>query len=121
MATREGARALGQEGEIGSIEPGKRADLLLIDRADPHLVPSPDPWSTIVYSARGTDVRSVVVDGELLVHEFALTRMDAVEVSRSADGRGCRAGGACWSVIPSGFIMFSSRSLRVLNHDVDAS
>ena len=85
MATREGARALGQEGDIGSIEPGKRADLLLIDRGDPHLVPSPDPWSAIVYSARGSDVRSVVVDGELLVHEFALTRMDAVEVSRSAE------------------------------------
>jgi 5-methylthioadenosine/S-adenosylhomocysteine deaminase len=84
MATREGARALGQEREIGSIEPGKRADLLLIDRSGPHLVPSPDPWSTIVYSARGTDVRSVVVDGELLVHEFALTRMDVGEISRSA-------------------------------------
>jgi 5-methylthioadenosine/S-adenosylhomocysteine deaminase len=84
MATREGARALGQEAEIGSIEPGKRADLVLIDRAAPHLTPSPDPWSTIVYSARGADVRSVVVDGELLVHDFALTRMDPVEVSRSA-------------------------------------
>jgi 5-methylthioadenosine/S-adenosylhomocysteine deaminase len=84
MATREGARALGQEAEIGSIEPGKRADLVLIDTAAPHLTPSPDPWSTIVYAARGTDVRSVVVDGELLVHDFALTRMDAVEVSRSA-------------------------------------
>jgi 5-methylthioadenosine/S-adenosylhomocysteine deaminase len=83
MATREGARALGQEGEIGSIEAGKRADLILIDRAGPHLVPSSDPWSTIVYAARGTDVRSVIVDGELLVHDFALTRLDAAEVSRS--------------------------------------
>ena len=93
MATREGARALGQEGEIGSIEPGKRADLLLIDRSGPHLVPSPDPWSTIVYSARGTDVRSVVVDGELLVHEFALTRMDTVEVSRSAEAAAAELAG----------------------------
>jgi 5-methylthioadenosine/S-adenosylhomocysteine deaminase len=93
MATREGARALGQEGEIGSIEPGKRADLLLIDRGDPHLVPSPDPWSAIVYSARGSDVRSVVVDGELLVHEFALTRMDAVEVSRSAEASAAELAG----------------------------
>ena len=93
MATREGARALGQEGDIGSIEPGKRADLLLIDRGDPHLVPSPDPWSAIVYSARGSDVRSVVVDGELLVHEFALTRMDAVEVSRSAEASAAELAG----------------------------
>jgi 5-methylthioadenosine/S-adenosylhomocysteine deaminase len=83
MATREGARALGQEAEIGSIEAGKRADLILIDRGDPHMVPAPDPWSTIVYAARGSDVRSVVADGELLVHDFALTRMDPVEVSRS--------------------------------------
>ena len=85
MATREGARALGQEGEIGSIEAGKRADLILIDRGGPHLVPSPDPWSTIVYAARGTDVRSVIVDGELLVHDFALTRIDAAEISRSGE------------------------------------
>ncbi len=84
MATREGARALGQESEIGSIEPGKRADLVLIERSGPHLAPSPDPWSTIVYAARGTDVRTVVVDGEILVHDFALTGMDAAEVSRSA-------------------------------------
>jgi 5-methylthioadenosine/S-adenosylhomocysteine deaminase len=84
MATREGARAVGQESEIGSIEPGKQADLVLIDRAGSHLAPSPDPWSTIVYAARGTDVRTVVVDGEVLVHDFALTRMDAVEVSRTA-------------------------------------
>jgi 5-methylthioadenosine/S-adenosylhomocysteine deaminase len=83
MATREGARALGQDAEIGSIEAGKRADLILIDRGDPHMVPAPDPWSTIVYAARGSDVRSVVADGELLVHDFALTRMDPVEVSRS--------------------------------------
>jgi 5-methylthioadenosine/S-adenosylhomocysteine deaminase len=84
MATREGARALGQETEIGSIEAGKRADLILIDKSAPHLTPAPDPWSTIVYSARGTDVRTVVVDGELLVHDFALTRMDPAEVHSEA-------------------------------------
>jgi 5-methylthioadenosine/S-adenosylhomocysteine deaminase len=84
MATREGARAVGQETEIGSIEPGKRADLVLIDRSAPHLTPSPDPWSTIVYSARGTDVRTVVVDGDVLVHEHMLTRMDPAEVARTA-------------------------------------
>jgi 5-methylthioadenosine/S-adenosylhomocysteine deaminase len=83
MATREGARALGQEGEIGSIEAGKRADLILIDNSGPQLIPAPDPWSTLVYAARGTDVRSVIVDGELLVHDFALTRMDVAEISRS--------------------------------------
>ena len=57
MATREGARALGLESEIGSIEVGKRADLILIDAT------GPDPYSTIVYASRGTDVRTTIVDG----------------------------------------------------------
>jgi 5-methylthioadenosine/S-adenosylhomocysteine deaminase len=84
MATREGARALGLEAEIGSIEVGKRADLVLLDRGRPHLSPDVDPWSAIVYSARGTDVRTVVVDGEVLVHDFALTRADEQEVAATA-------------------------------------
>jgi 5-methylthioadenosine/S-adenosylhomocysteine deaminase len=84
MATREGARALGLDAEIGSIEAGKKADLVLLDRDRPHLCPSADPWSAIVYSARGTDVRTVLVDGEVLVHDFALTRQDAEGVTATA-------------------------------------
>ena len=84
MATREGARALGLDAEIGSIETGKKADLVLLDRDRPHLCPSVDPWSAIVYSARGTDVRTVLVDGEVLVHDFALTRQDAAAVTATA-------------------------------------
>jgi len=84
MATREGARALGLEEEVGSIEVGKRADLILIDRDRPHLTPGADPWSTLVYSARGTDVRTVLVDGEVLVRDFALTREDELEVVQTA-------------------------------------
>jgi 5-methylthioadenosine/S-adenosylhomocysteine deaminase len=84
MATREGARALGLEAEIGSIEVGKRADLVLLERDRPHLSPDVDPWSAIVYSARGTDVRTVVVDGEVLVHDFALIRADEREVVAAA-------------------------------------
>jgi 5-methylthioadenosine/S-adenosylhomocysteine deaminase len=96
MATREGARALGLEAEIGSIEAGKKADLVLLDRDRPHLCPAVDPWSAIVYSARGTDVRTVLVDGEVLVHDFALTRQDAEEVTataRSAAGELTRRAG----------------------------
>ena len=84
MATREGARALGLQAEIGSVEPGKRADLILVDREGPHIAPSIDPWSSIVYSARGTDVRMVMVDGEVLVSEYELTRMDPAELTASA-------------------------------------
>ena len=84
MATREGARALGLDAEIGSIEPGKRADLIVIARNRPHLAPDADPWSTIVYAARGTDVWLTMVDGEVLVHGFAPTRVDSDEVSAEA-------------------------------------
>jgi 5-methylthioadenosine/S-adenosylhomocysteine deaminase len=84
MATREGARALGLEPDIGSIEPGKRADLIVVDRNAPHLAAATDPWSALVYSARGTDVRFVLVDGELLVDEGVLTRLDARRLGREA-------------------------------------
>jgi 5-methylthioadenosine/S-adenosylhomocysteine deaminase len=84
MATREGARALGLESEIGSIEPGKRADLILIDRDQPNLSLGTDPYSTIVYAARGTDVRTTIVDGQLLVDDFRPIRWDSGEVARTA-------------------------------------
>ena len=84
MATREGARALGLADEVGSIEPGKRADLILVDRERAHLAPDADPWSALVYSARGTDVRLTMVDGEVLVDTFALSRMDAAAIAAEA-------------------------------------
>jgi 5-methylthioadenosine/S-adenosylhomocysteine deaminase len=84
MATREGARALGLEEEIGSLEPGKRADLIIVERDRPHLAPDRDPWSTLVYAARGTDVRLTMVDGEILVRDFVSTRHDAAEVAADA-------------------------------------
>jgi len=80
MATRGGAEALGLDAEIGSIEPGKRADLIVVDRDRPHLVPGGDPCSTIVYAARGADVRTTVVDGELLVDRFEPVRADRREI-----------------------------------------
>jgi 5-methylthioadenosine/S-adenosylhomocysteine deaminase len=84
MATREGARTLGRDDEIGTIAPGRRADLILVDRRRPHAATSPDPWTAIVYAARGSDVRLTMVDGEVLVDEFALTRMDQAEVTAEA-------------------------------------
>jgi 5-methylthioadenosine/S-adenosylhomocysteine deaminase len=84
MATREGARALGLESEIGSIEPGKRADLILIDKSQPNLSLATDPYSTIVYAARGTDIRTTIVDGQVLVDDFRPTRWDAGDISRTA-------------------------------------
>lgn len=76
MATREGARALGLEVEIGSIEPGKRADLIIVERDRPHLAPDPDVWSTLAFAATGADIRTTMVDGEVLVDGFVLTQLD---------------------------------------------
>jgi 5-methylthioadenosine/S-adenosylhomocysteine deaminase len=84
MATREGARAVGLEHEIGSIEVGKRADLIVIDRDCPHLTTAPDPISAIVYAARPSDVRTTIVDGDVLVDDFRLVRADREEIVTSA-------------------------------------
>jgi len=84
MATREGARALGLEGEIGSIEPGKRADLILVDRDRPHLAPDRDVWSTLAFAATGRDVRMTMVDGEVVVENFELTQLDHTEITAEA-------------------------------------
>ena len=84
MATREGARALGLEAEVGSIEAGKRADLILLDRARCHLAPDADPWSTIVYAARGTDVSLTMVDGEILGRGGQLVRDDLAQIGADA-------------------------------------
>ncbi len=82
MATRGGARTLGLEDQIGSIEVGKQADLIVVDRDRPHLASGPDPYSTLVYAARGSDVRTTIVGGEVLVHEGRPTRVDVGEVVR---------------------------------------
>lgn len=63
MATIDGARALGLEDQIGSIEVGKRADLQLINLDTPHTTPHPDPISTIVYAAETSNVETVIIDG----------------------------------------------------------
>ena len=84
MATRAGARTLGLEQDIGSIEVGKRADLIVVDRDRPHLAPGPDPYSTIVYAARGSDVRTTIVDGEVLVDDFLPLRVDPTEIAIEA-------------------------------------
>jgi cytosine/adenosine deaminase-related metal-dependent hydrolase len=84
MATRNGARTLGLDAEIGSVEVGKRADLILVERDRPHQAPGPDVYSTLVYATRGTDVRSTIVDGELLVHDFKHERLDCAQVLANA-------------------------------------
>lgn len=67
MATIQGARAIGMDRITGSIENGKRADIILVDMDKPHVTPMYDPYSCLVYSAKASDVSCVMVDGEILV------------------------------------------------------
>ncbi len=84
MATMGGARALGLDAEIGSLEPGKKADLVVV-RADAlHAVPLADPHSALVYALHGSDVRHVFVDGIARVQDGVLLGVDPVRLARRA-------------------------------------
>jgi cytosine/adenosine deaminase-related metal-dependent hydrolase len=84
MATINGARALGLEHEIGSLEVGKKADFVVIDLNRLHTTPSPNPISTLVYTATGGEVDTVVVDGQIVVKQGKLLTMDEEEIKRDA-------------------------------------
>ncbi len=76
MATINGARALGIDDLVGTIEVGKRADLILVDLDKAHLRPLFDPAAALVYSAQAADVSLVMVDGRILMEEGVLTTLD---------------------------------------------
>jgi 5-methylthioadenosine/S-adenosylhomocysteine deaminase len=80
MATIDGARALGLEEEIGTIEVGKKADLVLVDMKAPHLTPQRNYLSHLVYSAEGSDVDTVICNGQILMLEKEVKVLDPVEV-----------------------------------------
>src|SRR5688572_13915698 len=84
MATLAGAKALGLDDRIGSVTPGKRADLTAVRMSDIELAPLYDPVSHLVYAAGREHVTHVWVDGELCVENGALTRMDARELGLRA-------------------------------------
>lgn len=85
MATINGATALGMEEEIGTIEVGKKADLILVDMKKPHLSPYRNPISHLAYSAEGSDVSTVICDGEVLMREREVLIMDEAEVIEMAE------------------------------------
>ncbi|HJQ27581.1 MAG TPA: 5'-deoxyadenosine deaminase [Blastocatellia bacterium] len=84
MATMDGARALGLADEIGSIETGKRADLVLLNLDRLHTTPQPDVVSTIVYAAQASDVESVWIDGRRVLGDGRLMTMNECEVIQNA-------------------------------------
>jgi 5-methylthioadenosine/S-adenosylhomocysteine deaminase len=75
MATIGGARCLGLERQIGSLEKGKRADIIVLDTRSPHLTPMYDPCSHLVYAAKGNDVMISIVDGKVLMENRELSTL----------------------------------------------
>jgi 5-methylthioadenosine/S-adenosylhomocysteine deaminase len=89
MSTLEGAKALGLGNITGSLEPGKKADLIIIDTHKPHLTPMYSPASHLVYAARGSDVRTSIINGKIVMENGRLLTIDLEktieDVNRIAD------------------------------------
>jgi 5-methylthioadenosine/S-adenosylhomocysteine deaminase len=84
MATINGARALGLESRIGSIESGKRADLVVVSMQGARQTPMYDPVSHLVYASRGDDVRTVMVNGRVLMRDRKMLTLDEAQVLADA-------------------------------------
>ena len=82
MATIEGARVLGLDNEVGTLEPGKKADMIFIRTDKLHLCPDNDVCTNIVYSANGSDVDTVIIDGKVIMQNRKMINLDEKEVMR---------------------------------------
>jgi 5-methylthioadenosine/S-adenosylhomocysteine deaminase len=84
MATIAGARAIGQQARIGSIETGKRADVIIVSLAKPRQQPVFDPIAQIVYASRGDDVETTIVNGKVLMRDRKVLTLDEASVIAEA-------------------------------------
>ena len=80
MATINGARALGMESQLGSIEEGKKADIILVDIDKPHYYPRYNLVASLAYSAQSSDVETVIVDGKILMEDYQVQNIDVDKV-----------------------------------------
>ena len=85
LATMGGAAALGLADKVGSLEIGKRGDLIAVDLSALHAVPTASPWSAIAYAAQSCDVRHVAVDGALVVRDRMLMTLEVGKVRDRAN------------------------------------
>src|SRR4029077_3544649 len=84
MATIDGARALGLDRKVGSLETGKKADVVVVSMSGARQTPLYDPVSHLVYVSRGDDVRTVVVNGKVLMRDRKLTTLNEATVLADA-------------------------------------
>ncbi len=80
MATINGAKAIMADGDVGSLEEGKRADIILIDTRKPHLYPVHDPVSVVAWAANGSDVDTVLIDGAVVMRNRKVLTMDEDQI-----------------------------------------
>lgn len=85
MATLDAAKALRLENSVGSLEVGKEADLILVDFKKPHLTPMHDPYANLVYSTRGSDVDTVIVQGKIIMENRKVKTLNENEIMRNAE------------------------------------
>jgi 5-methylthioadenosine/S-adenosylhomocysteine deaminase len=93
LATRDGARAIDLEDEIGSLEPGKRADLVVVSVDGAHQQPQrplPNPYSLLVYATTASDVETVIVEGRVVVRDRVVTTLDQEQVFAQAAAQRAR-------------------------------
>ena len=84
MATIQGARALGMEKEIGSLEPGKRADLITVRLDTPHAVPMYNVYSHLVYALKGSDVQDSMINGRIVMRDRKVLTLDRTKILSKA-------------------------------------
>jgi len=84
MATIGGARVLGMDKQIGSLEPGKRADVIIVSMSATRQTPMYDPLSHLVYVTRGDDVQTTIVNGKVLMRDRKVLTLDRAAVLRDA-------------------------------------
>src|SRR6202041_3468002 len=105
MATIGGARAVHLEKQIGSLEAGKKADLILVDTTAPHATPIYNVYSQLVYALKATDVRTVVIGGKIVMEDRRMLTLDEAVILAQANEykkqiekslEGVTAKGACY-------------------------
>lgn len=82
MATIDGAKVLGMDDQIGSLEPGKKADMIFIKTDKLHMCPENDVCANIVYSANGADVETVIIDGKIIMQNRKMINLDEKQVMK---------------------------------------
>ena len=84
MATIDAARAMGLKDQIGSLEPGKKADVIIVDLKKAHITPVHDVLASLIYNAYGSDVDTTIVDGQILMEDGNVITLDEEKILESA-------------------------------------